>query len=291
MPARGGMCEPRVLCGGPTVCQTLARILFRLPSRPQGGRKEPQEQVGKLRCGEEGCAQGQTQALPCAPVSFARQASPAPGPPSDYVGLGVSGCGSPPTASPPPPTPGRLSSLGGVWLGGGGGPSNFLLPLLPGHWPFKAAGARACPGVTPRGGCGQEQGAHSAAAATSGQPTGWPGWEAGRRLAKAGTRGGQSKRQALGERQRKRDREPTPGLLAAPPPWFSWIGRLRLTQPPARRQPPKVLLDPAEPGVHSLAPKSCNPKGRIPGHSGEVPDTPQMAPSQGTVVGPQIFQT
>ena len=190
-----------------------------------------------------------------------------------------------------PPPPGGSVPWEGCGLGVEAAPLPFSFLFSLGTGPLRQQAARACPGVTPRGGCGQEQGAHSAAAATSGQPTGWPGWEAGRRLAKAGTRGGQSKRQALGERQRKRDREPTPGLLAAPPPWFSWIGRLRLTQPPARRQPPKVLLDPAEPGVHSLAPKSCNPKGRIPGHSGEVPDTPQMAPSQGTVVGPQIFQT
>ena len=231
------------------------------------------------------------------PKPYRAPLSPSPGRPPQPQALrlttwawGCLGVAVPPTASPPPPTPGRLSSLGGVWLGGGGGPSPFSFLFSLGTGPLRQQAARACPGVTPRGGCGQEQGAHSAAAATSGQPTGWPGWEAGRRLAKAGTRGGQSKRQALGERQRQRDTE-TPGLLAAPPPWFSWIGRLRLTQPPARRQPPKVLLDPAEPGVHSLAPKSYNPKGRILGHSGEVPDTPQMAPSQGTVVGPQIFQT
>lgn len=100
-----------------------------------------------------------------------------------------------------------------------------LLPLFLGTGPLRQQAARACPGVTPRGGCGQEQGAHSAAAATSGQPTGWPGGEAGRRLAKAGTerdRHQERQRQTLGEGQRNGDGETetqkeTPGLLAAPP--------------------------------------------------------------------------
>ena len=47
-----------------------------------------------------------------------------------------------------PPTPVHSPSLAGVWLGRGGGP---LLPLLCGHWPFKAAGGQGLSRGYPKG--------------------------------------------------------------------------------------------------------------------------------------------
>lgn len=168
----------------PTAYQILAQMLFCLPNKPRGRRKEPRRQTGKLTE-----AQRAGICLRSNPSPTMHAPSPSPGGPrqplahlSNYESLGMSGYGTPTRA---PTLTYRFCHL---WEGCGlGVEAAPLLPLLAGHWPFKAAAARACPGVTPRGGCGQEQGAHSAAAATSGQPTGWPGWEAGRRLAKAGT--------------------------------------------------------------------------------------------------------
>lgn len=138
--------------------------------------------------------------------------------------------------------------------------------------PLRQQAARACPGVTPRGGCGQEQGAHSAAAAASGQPTGWPGWEAGRRLTKAGRDWGwEEQRQRDREKQRQRDpeteRQTGTAAQAAPLPlWFPQVEGLRLAQPLVRLQPPKVFL----------VQLRSRPKGGLRGHQGEAP---QEAPS------------
>lgn len=147
-----------------------------------------------------------------------------------------------------------------------------LLPLFLGTGPLRQQAARACPGVTPKGGCGQEQGAHSAAAATSGQPTGWPGRggreETGKGRDRDRDRHQERQRQTLGERQRNGD-----GETDGDPERDTWplgctsrlpgspVESLRLAQPPARKQSPEVLLDPAPPGAHSLVPKSCKPRG------------------------------
>lgn len=89
-----------------------------------------------------------------------------------------------------------------------------LLPLPSGCWPFKA---RACPGVTRRGGCGWEQGAHSAAAAAATRlgrsrclraayRLAWDGrWEGN--WQRQGETWGRQRRQGLGERQRDRPRD------------------------------------------------------------------------------------
>lgn len=114
-----------------------------------------------------------------------------------------------------------------------------------GAGPLRQQAARACPGVTPRGGCGREQGAHSAAAtAASGQPTGWPGVGGGEETGKgrAETRGRQS-REGLGERerdretQRQRDRKGPAGLSCTStslvPPSPALEG-LRFAYPPSQ---------------------------------------------------------
>lgn len=174
---------PQACIRVPTVYQILAQMLFCLPNKPRGRRKEPRTDGKPTEAQRARICLRSTQAPPCT-HRLRPRAAPRHPPAhlSDYESLGVSGYGT------PPKTPTLTYGFCHLWEGCGlGVEAASLLPLLAGHWPFKAAAARACPGVTPRGGCGQEQGAHSAAAATSGQPTGWPGWEAGRRLAKAGT--------------------------------------------------------------------------------------------------------
>lgn len=80
-------------------------------------------------------------------------------------------------------------------------------PFSPDAGPLRQQAARACPGVTPRGGCGQEQGAHSAAVAASGQPTGWPG-VGGREETDEGREVGRAKTGTRRETKRQRDRDP-----------------------------------------------------------------------------------
>lgn len=138
--------------------------------------------------------------------------------------------------------------------------------------PLRQQAARACPGVTPRGGCGQEQGAHSAAAAASGQPTGWPGWEAGRRLTKAGRDWGweeqrqrDREKQRDRETQRQKERQTGTAAQAAPLPlWFPQVEGLRLAQPLVRLQPPKVFL----------VQLRSRPKWGLRGHQGRHPKQP-----------------
>lgn len=144
----------------------------------------------------------ETQAPPCTHSPRATACS---------HGAGMSRCGAPQhvCASVPP-------SLGGwgVGLGSEAAPS-FPLSLGAGSLRQQAAGAR--PGVTLRGGCGQEQGAHSAAVATSGQPTGCPEAVRGGDWPRPGETGA-GQRQGLREtkrwkkRSRDRDRKGTRDL-------------------------------------------------------------------------------
>lgn len=81
-------------------------------------------------------------------------------------------------------------------------------PFSPDAGPLRQQAARACPGVTPRGGCGQEQGAHSAAAAASGQPTGWPGVGGREETDKGRERLGVGRAETETRRETKRQRDP-----------------------------------------------------------------------------------
>lgn len=177
------------------------------------------------------------------------------------------------------PTPSPRTILREAWLGRTCGLS---LPSPLGAGPLRQQAARACPGVTPRGGRGQEQGAHSAAA--SGQPTGQPEVGGGEQAAKAGRPGvGRAERgtRRETETQRQRDRKEDGWsrlCLSLPEVWGSHA--------PARLQPPKLLLDPAEPGVahqhrSPLGPKwgSCNILGRPLTHpKWPLPGQPLWAP-------------
>lgn len=167
---------------------------------------------------------------------------------------------------PPPPRMHFSSSIFGR-LGGGAWEQSshpLLSPFL-GTGPLSQQAARACPGVTPRGGCGQEQGTHSIAVAASGQPTGWPG------VVRGGDWPGPGERD-LGLRQTETETETQTGRLMA------WAASLATLVPlhqgfeagllPAKLQP---RLDPAEPGTCSPAPKLSRPKGGILGHSKEGP--------------------
>lgn len=134
--------------------------------------------------------------------------------------------------------------------------------------PLRQQAARACPGVTPRGGCGQEQGAHSAAAAASGQPTGWPGVGGREETDKGRERLGVGRAET--ETQRARDRETERGTAAqaAPLPLRSpQVEGLRLTQPLVRLQPTKVFLVQlkSRPKRGLLGPQGRHPKQPLPG--------------------------
>lgn len=120
-------------------------------------------------------------------------------------------------------------SLGGWGVGLGSKAVAPSFPLSLGTGPLSQQAARACPGVTPRGGCGQEQGAHSIAVAASGQPTGWPGVVRGGDWPRPGERD-RGLRQTKRQRPRQGDFGPRLHLL---PPWFHHIKGLR----PAYSQP------------------------------------------------------
>ena len=151
-------------------------------------------------------------------------------------------------------------SLGGwgVRLGSKAVAPSF--PLSLGTGPLSQQAARACPGVTPRGGCGQEQGAHSIAVAASGQPTGWPGVVRGGDWPGPGERdqGAEIDKETETQTGRLLAWAASPASLVPPHQGFE-AGLL-----PARLQP---QLDPAEPGTCSPAPKLSRPKGGIRGHS------------------------
>lgn len=140
-----GLREPGVPCGGPTAYQSLAQILFCLPSKPQGGHQEPRKQKGKPRYREEGLAQGQTPALPRMPCRLPQAALR---PRSTRLTTWAWGCLG--TAVPPPAQ--RASQVCRLWEGCGlGVEAAPLLPLLSGHWPFKAAGCQGLSQGYPKG--------------------------------------------------------------------------------------------------------------------------------------------
>lgn len=185
------------------------------PQNPEGGHKEPQTQRRKPRHrGEKGCPRSSPSPAMCVPSSPL----------------------------------GRLPCLGSIPRTAGGGGYLGMVPSLPtmhinasifgrcGAWewrrslsspfsldagPLRQQAARACPGVTPRGGCGQEQGAHSAAAAASGQPTGWPGVggreETDKGRERLGVGRAETETQRESQRQRDRKGDSCPGCTSAPP--------------------------------------------------------------------------
>lgn len=137
--------------------------------------------------------------------------------------------------------------------------------------PLRQQAARACPGVTLRGGCGQEQGAHSAAAAASGQPTGWPGVGGREETDKGRERLGVGRAETETQRETKRQRDTETerqkggsclGCTSAS--LVPQVKGLKLAQPLVRLQPPKVFL----------VQLKSRPKRGLRGHQGRHPKQP-----------------
>lgn len=154
----------------------------RMPTMyPSPGRDTVLSVPGTLRVGTgTPDTDEETKAQQGEGIAKAKVFSPGPGvPPSGRRRPRVSGYGArPPTVHMSPSIFGRCGA--GKWR------RSLSSPFSLGAGPLRQQAARACPGVTLRGGCGQEQGAHSAAAAASGQPTGWPGVGGREELTKAG---------------------------------------------------------------------------------------------------------
>lgn len=152
------------------------------------------------------------------------------------------------------------------WGLGGGGPSP---PFSLGAGPLRQLAARACPRVTPRPGVAGNKGPIQLPLPPPGSPRG-PG--GGEEPAQAG--GGDQERHR--DRHRDRDRQEGTPSAAPPPPRAPPGQRLQADSPPLRLQPPTVLLDPAEPGARSPAPKSSRPQEGDLGHLGRSLTPPKQ---------------
>lgn len=162
---------------------------------------------------------------------------PSPGLPPDHVGLGCLGM------APSPPTMHHLGEGRGLGTQAGS-------PSPPsGCWPFKAAG---CQGLSPGDPEGRAWSGTRSPFSCHLRAAHRPAW-GGRRGADRQRQGGQGwaeQRSGQGERQRHRDteREAAGHAEACGPP------------APTRLQPPKLLLDPAEPGVARQHQRPLGPK-------------------------------